>query len=231
MTRIRGYVIAVALSALAVFPAAAGGPTTMTAEQPVVSAPAVAVDWQGLHFGIAAQRPSGDNFWAERSIPVASAAGNWAGTTPSLSLGYDLQRGKMVYGMVLSISSGDFQAIPTTGGGFGCGGCETSVEKLTTLRGRVGLSLGKTLVYASAGLARANATGTSVSGTFVTGKDSLSGWTAGVGVERFVGSKITVSAEYLQTDLGRLELPLSCGSQCYTDISFGAVQLGINYRW
>ena len=214
--------------ALGTIPALAGGPTLAAGEP----APADAVsDWQGLHFGISTARPNGDNFWAERGIPSETAAGDWSGTLPTFSLGYDWQRGKLVFGVTLAVSSGDLMAEPTTGGGFGCFGCQTTIDKLKTLRGRVGYALGKTLVYATAGSARADGIGTAGGGASVSGEDSLTGWTAGIGVERYVGRKITLSAEYLQTDLGRLELPIACGSRCYTDISFGLLQLGVNYRW
>jgi outer membrane immunogenic protein len=99
-----------------------------------------APDWQGLHFGIAAARPSGDNFWAERSLGAESAPGDWSGSLPTLSAGYDFQRGKLVYGVTLAVSGGDMTANPVSGGIFGCGGCQTDVDKLTTLRGSRRLS-------------------------------------------------------------------------------------------
>lgn len=217
-------------STLALQPALAGGPVA-TSEEPPVAAAVTEADWNGLHFGLAAARPNGDNAWAERSVGAVSAAGDWSGTLPTLSLGYDWQRGKLVYGVTLAVSGGETTANPTTGGGFGCSECETAVDRLATLTGRVGWAPGKTLFYAKAGAARADAIGTALDGTITTGEGSVSGWTAGLGVERYVGSKITLSAEYSQVDLGRLELPTACGSQCYTDISFGLLQLGVNYRW
>ncbi len=216
-------------AALFVQPVFAGGPVA-TADEPPVAADVVTPDWSGLHFGLAAARPNGDNAWAERGVGAASAAGDWSGTVPTLSLGYDWQRGKLVYGVALALSGGDITANPTSGGAFGCPGCETTVDKLTTLSGRLGWAPGKTLFYAKAGVARADAIGTAT-GIGTIGEAGVSGWTAGIGVERYVGKKITVSAEYSQVDLGRLELPNRCGVQCYTDVSFGLVQLGVNYRW
>lgn len=215
---------------LAVQPVLAGGPVA-AADEPSVAADAVTPDWSGLHLGLAAARPNGDNAWAERGAGVQSDPGDFSGTLPTLSAGYDWQRGNLVYGVTLSISGGDISANPVSGGGFGCGGCEFTVDKFATLRGRLGWSLGKTLVYGTAGLARAHGQGTTAGGTTIHGEDNLTGWAAGLGVERYVGSKITISAEYLQTDLGRMELPDSCSTQCYTDVSFGLMQLGVNYRW
>lgn len=220
----------VASAALIAGVAHAGGPTVVADDAPVAAAPE-AIDWSGLRLGIAFSKPTGDNFWAERSLSAESSADDWSGTMPSVSVGYDWQHGNLVYGAVLSVHGGDMNANPTTGSIFGCTGCETSVDKLATLRGRLGWALGKTLVFASAGAARANALGSAGDGTVTTGEDKLSGWIAGLGVEHFISQKLTVSAEYLHTDLGRLELPTSCFVDCYTDIEFGMVQLGINYRW
>lgn len=217
-------------AALVVQPVFAGGPVT-TPDEPPVAVDVAAQDWSGLHFGIAAARPNGSNFWAERSVPAQSAAGDFSGTLSTVSAGYDWQRGNLVYGVALSISGGDIVANPVSGGGFGCTGCEFTVDKLATLRGRLGWSLGKTLIYGTAGAARAHGLGTTSGGATIQGDDSLTGWTAGIGVERYVSNKITISAEYLQTDLGRMELPTNCSVNCYTDVSFGLLQLGVNYRW
>lgn len=226
----KSTLLATSLAATLVLqPAFAGGPVA-TADEPPVAADVATVDWSGLHFGLSAARPNGDNAWAERSVGAVSAAGDWSGTMPTLSLGYDWQRGKLVYGVALGLSGGDITANPSTGGGFGCPGCETTVDRLTTLTARLGWAPGKTLFYAKAGAARADAIGTATGFTTI-GEGGVSGWTAGIGVERFVSSKITLSAEYSQVDLGRLELPNNCGSQCYTDVSFGMMQLGVNYRW
>lgn len=231
MSRLLAPTLLVAL-ACATAPAQAGGPASIADEAPIEpTLVAEAEDWTGLHFGVAIAKPFGDNTYAERSVPAESAAGDWSGNLPTLSLGHDWQRGGLVYGVAISVAGGDMTAVPSTGGGFTCVGCETTVEKLVTLRGRLGFATGKTLVFASAGAARAKVAGTAGGGSFALGDDSLSGWAAGIGVERFVGQKVTISAEYLKTDLGRLELPTACGIQCYTDVDFGQLQLGVNYRW
>lgn len=229
MSRLLAPTLLVALTC-ATAPARAGGPASIPGEAPVEPTLA-SEDWTGLHFGIAIAKPRGDNAYGERSGPVESIPGDWSGNLPTLSLGHDWQRGGLVYGVALSVAGGDTSAVPTPSGGFACPGCETSIKNLATLRGRVGIATGKTLIFASAGAARAKVAATLFDGGGSLGDDSLSGWAAGIGVERFVGQKITVSAEYLKTDLGRMELPTNCSSQCYTDVDFGQVQLGVNYRW
>jgi opacity protein-like surface antigen len=64
------------------------------------------------------------------------------------------------------------------------------------------------------------------------GSDTLNGTVFGIGVEHRVGGHLSVSLEYLKTDLGRFDLTGLCSvDSCYTDIEFGQTQLGLNYRW
>jgi len=46
-----------------------------------------------------------------------------------------------------------------------------------------------------------------------------------------VTDHVSINLEYLFTDLGRLEIPTSCGPSCYSDVHFGTIRLGANYRW
>jgi len=172
----------------------------------------------------------GDNFWAERGIPVANTPGDWEGTPWGLTAGYDMQHGSMVYGAALDFTGGTITATSTTGGGFGCGGgsCFTDVENSVALRGRIGRAHDRTLFYATAGLASAEATGRTA---VVNGSDRLLGWVAGVGIEHAVSDRTTLSLEYLYTDLGRLELPTACVFNCYTDVAYGTLRLGVNIRF
>jgi outer membrane immunogenic protein len=225
-----GVFTATFFATMGALPAFAGGPT-VTVDEPAAAVAEVVQDWKGLHFGLAAARPNGENFWVDGSTSLGSEPGDFSGSLPTVSAGYDWQRGQLVYGVTLTVSGGDVTAEPATTVSFGCEGCEFSVDKLATLRGRVGWSLGKTLVYATAGAARGHAIGTTNDGSSIHGEEDLTGWAAGLGVERYVGRKITLSAEYLETDFGRMELPTGCNTDCYTDVSFGLLQVGVNYRW
>lgn len=148
-----------------------------------------------------------------------------------LTAGYDMQRGSMVYGAALDYTGGTLTATSTTSGVFGClTGCITDVEHGVALRGRVGQAYDRTLLFATAGIASAEVTGR-IAGLGVTGSGRLNGWVAGLGVEHAVSSRMTVSFEYLFTNLGRLELPTLCEIDCYTDVSFGTIRLGANMRF
>jgi outer membrane immunogenic protein len=133
--------------------------------------------------------------------------------------------------VALDYTAGAIEASPTTNPGvYNCGGCNTTVENSFALRGRIGRAMDRTLVYVTAGFAGGDATAWSP-GPLIHGSDSLSGWVAGFGVERAVTNRLSIFAEYLHTDLGRLEIPTACSINCFTDVSYGTLRIGGNLRW
>ena len=222
-------------SLLAIFaiasPTIAGGPTAVAEETAVAAEmpPITGPDWQGLYAGLSFARPSGDNFWVVPS-QGPSTTDDFSGNVTSVTVGHDWQRGKLVYGLGLSYGAGDIIANPQTNT-WTCDDCSTTVSKMTSLRGRLGLAMGKTLIYATGGILRADADGM-IEGSTSVGSDTLNGTIVGLGVEHLVSGNLSVSLEYLKTDLGRFDLPALCSvDSCYTDIEFGQTQLGLNYRW
>ncbi len=213
-------------------PAIAGGPVIVPVEpEPVPAAPmmAEAYDWTGVYVGLFGTSVSGTNTWVDNS-PSTANPGDWSGTLPGVELGYDWQRGHLVLGLGLAVTSGNFDATGTTNT-INCGtGCSTDIDGLKTLYARVGLAMNRTLIYAVAGASSADAHGTSDG--FVTDvSDTLNGTTFGVGLEQAIGKRLSVSLEYLQTDLGTLDFGAACGFECHTDVKFNQFKLGLNFRW
>ncbi|MCB1388287.1 MAG: porin family protein [Rhodobacteraceae bacterium] len=226
----RTALLAVALWAMASGSALASGPV---APPPPYIAPVVPTtfDWSGGYIGLRLGAPLGENTWAERSIGAESTPDRWSGTLWGLSAGYDRQSGSMVYGAALDYTGGEIVGASTTSASFGCAGaCETHVENTLAIRGRVGRAFDRTLVYATAGFATGNATARNPGGLPL-GSDRLNGWTAGLGVEHALSDRFSINLEYLFTDLGRLEIPASCTVNCYSDVSFGTIRLGANFRF
>jgi outer membrane immunogenic protein len=195
-------------------------------------APATAQDWTGFYAGVFAGVPLGDNTWEERGVPTAATPGDFEGTVGGIVLGYDQQVGTWLWGVALDASFGDILARGTDSPGFGCftGFCNTEVTDQVTLRGRIGMPIGggSTLPYVTAGITRADVRGFTDS---LNGAATLDGWVAGVGVEHSFGGRWSAFAEYLHTDLGRMELPLGCGLDCFTDVSYGTIRAGLNWRF
>lgn len=188
-------------------------------------------DWSGAYVGLRVGVPTGENFWAERGVGAAAIPGTWSGTPYGLTAGYDRQHGNYVFGAAIDYTGGTLSAQSTTSGTFVCGpGCDTAVENQYAIRGRIGRAMDRTLVYVTGGFASGEATA-SVAGFGTLGNDRLNGWTAGIGLEHAVNNRFSVSLEYLFTDLGRLEIPTTCFSACFTDVSFGTLRIGANLRF
>ena len=210
-------------------PALAGGPITLGAapDSPLV---APVADWSGPYFGFALATPRGGNAWASRELDLSLVPDGWDGSAMVLTLGHDWQRGKLTYGALLSLSTGEHTAEPINGPFINCADCDTRVSDLITLRGRAGFAAGQTLFFASGGLAHANVTATNLFGLFVIGDKAMTGWTVGIGLERRLGENLSFTMSYDHVDLGTMDLPdyLPTG---YTDIDLGIVQVGMNVRW
>ncbi|MCW1932542.1 outer membrane protein [Pararhodobacter zhoushanensis] len=235
MTRFISSSIAVP-ALLAVFSAGAAlasGPTEPVYQPPMtVAAPIATYDWGGAYVGVTIASPTGDNVWSERSIGATAEPGDWSGHPWGVTFGYDMQSGPMVYGAAFDYSGSTLTANGATSGTFGCSAsnvCSTEVSDVYNLRGRIGRAFDRTLVYGTLGFASGAATGTA---TVATGSDRLNGWVAGLGVEHALTTSFSVNLEYLHTDLGRLELPGGgCSVDCFTDVAYGQVRLGANFRF
>ena len=94
----------------------------------------------------------------------------------------------------------------------GSGTVGSEIDSLGTVRGRLGYTVDRALVYVTGGYAYANITnGYSVSATYnsepVSMSDSVSksanGWTVGGGLEYALTDQLTFKTEYLYVDLGK----------------------------
>lgn len=223
-----GRLAAAGTLAVFLFSAAfAGGPVT---ESPAPVADAATVDWSGYYAGISVGRPTGDTTWDLPPLALSLVPDNWGGTLPALNVGRDWQRGRLTFGAAFSLSSGELTAAPQSDVFFSCFQCNTIVSDLLTLRGRAGLATGRMLYFATGGIARADVVGTRSSGVTTINSDTLTGWTLGLGVERRLAEKISISASYDHTDLGSISFDAHVPGTV-ADIDFGLMQIGVNYRW
>lgn len=225
-----------ALTALTA-PAFAGGPTAAPEETPVAEATPAPTghDWSGPYLGLAASSPLGSTAWYTSTFGGGGYAdeGDWENTQGVLSLGYNIQRGQMVYGVELSYSSGDVHAeTATSNPHFTCAPniCETKVSDLIELRGRAGRTMGRSLFYVSGGLASAKTE--AIFGVFdqVLGEDRLNGISVGVGIEYAVSARTSLKAEYSRVKLGKLDIPADC-ENCSVTPEFGSFRLGLNINF
>ncbi|WP_128516673.1 outer membrane protein [Tabrizicola thermarum] len=176
---------ALAIAALAALtgPALAGGPT-MVADDPMPAAAPAATDvhdWSGPYVGLSYGKTGGDlnDSFADFELDSDKATGAF--------VGYNIQRGQMVYGGELAYASTDTVVIG--------GGGDDTFDSMLDLRGRIGLSAGKVLVYGALGYSRAEMTINGTDGA------TLSGISYGVGVDVAVSSRIFVGIDYTRRNL------------------------------
>jgi len=184
----KAVTLAAATLAVLSTPALAGGPTIVEPDPmpAAMAAPAEVTDWSGAYAGLAIGRTSGD-------FDDVTNGGTFDydnGRAVGAFAGYNIQRGSLVYGGELSFGKVSDMALlgPTLGG-------DDTVDSLLDLRGRVGFSLGRALIYGSIGYARANTT--------VNATDSvdLSGTSYGVGVDYRLGNSVFLGLDYVSRNV------------------------------
>jgi outer membrane immunogenic protein len=208
---------------------------------PSVSAVAP-IGWTGCYVGAEA----GYGWGRESSIastgtvnPGATVAaikpdGGLAGGT----IGCNWQTSNVVFGIENDISasglSGSANALPPFNTTFPHA---VSTTWLDTLRGRVGLTWDRALLYATAGVAFTNvrdaATG---GGAAVSARTTRSGWTAGIGMEYLFSPQWSAKVEYLYADFGTLHEPFDVLTGGFfvgvnTHLTENIVRAGVNYHW
>jgi outer membrane immunogenic protein len=129
----------------------------------------------------------------------------------------------------------------------------TNATWLATIRGRLGVTFDRTLLYATGGVAFGEVKTTDtfcvlgcaapfLPGAFssVSTSTTRTGWTAGVGVEHAFDTNWSLKLEYLYVDLGKFNTNIPACPACaplLTDITMthrytdNIVRAGINYRF
>jgi outer membrane immunogenic protein len=210
-------VLALLAAPLAARAADLGGPF----KAPAYIAPVFS--WTGFYAGLNAGYGFGKSDWDFPAGTSVSPDGFLGGVT----LGYNLQTGRWVWGLEGDV---DYAAIKKSDA-CGAGTCELKTDWFGTARGRIGYAgWNNFLPYLTGGAAfgdikATDPTGASASKTKV-------GWTAGGGLEYAMWANWSVKAEYLYVDLGKFDAGADLGGPS-DNISFKAniVRAGVNYRF
>jgi len=151
-----------------------------------VNYPAAGHDWSGLYVGGFVGAAGGEVFF-DSSDTYDSSVGVMAG----LQLGYDYDMGDFVIGVVGDVALTDMsgeEVVDATSDPH-----RYDTDFLASIRGRIGMDLGETLVFASAGGGWINGRATSSNET----QDRYSEFVpvVGIGVEHRVTEKMSVTFE------------------------------------
>lgn len=218
---------------------------------PVIPAPQAAPQWAGGYVGGAL----GYSFRGRDEIGLelrsddavldrATGLGNLSlsGPTASLHAGYRWQRGAWVFGPELSIEGGsvkddrlvtaELPVVDEAGATV-----ESRMRSVTSLVAKTGYAIDdRTLVFGTLGLS--NYRGTyrfSGADASLTERYSLSGWTAGLGVERMVSERMSVFGALEYREFGRrtVDFGLEDGDVLRTIATpkHANIKLGVNFRF
>jgi len=226
MNMYKGFLFATASGAtfapLALAPAqAADLPMKAVAPMAVMPAPS----WQGWYVGVnvGAAYQQGANYGSQINGTSFIGGGQ---------VGVNWQRGNFVYGFEADISGLSGPGSSTAG--YYTGGYSNQINWLATFRGRAGLAVNDTLVYATFGLAVGGVENKLPSYFSGYGNSSSTrvGWVVGGGVEHMWNQNWTVGLEALFVDLGSYTYSGKNGYFRNT-VSNQAVigRFKMNYKW
>jgi len=220
--------------ALGASTALAGGPVTIV--DPVVPPPPPPPvhNWTGGWAGAVLGFGNADSLHCEGpgcAIKGPSVGSN--GGLAGIALGYNLQSGNIVYGVVLDYARAQIEGSAPSTPGYGClGGCVTDITSMATLRARLGFAMDRSQVFVSAGMASIRGEGGLTGGTIRS--FSTTAPVLGVGFETLVGARMSLSGEVLHTlDAG----PVNVGGLCSApgcqidDIRTTTARIGLNFRF
>ncbi len=200
--------------------------------------PIVTNTWTGFYVGV-----NGGYGWGGGGDTIALSDGSdqWARAQPQGGfgggqVGYNLQTGSFVFGFET-----DFQGAgisnSVTGTSVVNGNDFTSQQSIDwfgTVRGRLGLAFGNTLVYGTGGFAYGNVNQRSNfnNGDVFASSTTQTGYTVGGGIEYKFNPAWSMKAEYQYIDLGSERLTDSLGNATNPlDTNFQTARVGLNYRF
>jgi len=217
--------------------AAAPAEAADLSRKPVPPAPvAPAFTWTGAYVGLYAGGAFGSSRHDELTPPAATT-GNFdvSGAVLGGTAGYNLQYGAWVFGAEADVGWNGLSGTSVCPNvGFTC---KTEGSYLATLRGRVGYSFDRALIYVTGGGALAGVE-QSFAPAFggVSGKsfDKL-GFAVGAGVEYALTPNWSVKAEYLYARFDDQRCAYACtgvaGQVLKVKLDENIVRLGVNYRF
>jgi outer membrane immunogenic protein len=225
---------ALAAFALCTSAALAGGPVTIV--DPIVPPPPPPPmhNWTGGWAGVVLGFGNADSLHCDGPgcTGIGPAVGSDGGLA-GIALGYNVQSGNMVYGVVLDYVRAQIEGSAPSTPGYGCvGGCVTDITSMATLRGRLGYAMNRSQVFVSAGMASVRGEGGLIGGTIQS--FSTTAPVLGLGFETMVGARMSLSGEVLHTlDAG----PVNVGGACVApgcqidDISTTTARIGLSFRF
>jgi outer membrane immunogenic protein len=169
-------------------------------------------------------------------LPAAGTAGttgpgfgfNTDGFAGGGQVGYNWQIDRFVVGGEADISWANLDGSRTIPGGT----VSVQSDWLSTVRGRAGVTFDRVFIYGTGGIAFTSLE-TSVTGAGVpaaSDKNTLTGWTAGAGIEVALTENLSVKGEYLWVDFSDEPFALGGPRAVPGDLDGSYARVGLNYK-
>lgn len=213
----------------------AGGyvPPVVPVVAPIVETPAA---WQGAYGGLTL----GYAFAGDDEVGVRTLTGfgtpdelELSGVNAGLRIGYRWQRDRWVFGPELGFEGGDIKDDFDTDGYE----AESKIKNVLALRFKTGYVLDNDmLVYGIAGVARAKVdyktTGSGAHGDIAVDDDySKTGYIVGLGVEKMLTERMSLTGEYEYANFGKEKLRDGVGGSTQATPDYHNIKVGLNFRF
>ncbi len=200
-----------------------------------------AYSWAGLYIGGSAGFGVGDTsttLGIDKLGSVELFDYDLNGAIYGAHVGYNFQRGNIVFGVEAGINGTDMDGSDSLSIiGPVALKSEREIDYYATAVARLGYASGKTLFYGFGGVAWGDVT--SKASVLGFGLDDQTethvGWTAGLGIEHALSDRFSVRVEYSHVDLGEETTSYSLGDRITidkdVDVKFDAIKIGASYKF
>lgn len=194
--------------------------------------PSAEHDWSGFYVGATAGYGSG-KFEQRDDWPAKTGWANTNGFLLGGTIGYNVQIDKFVLGVEGDLQLSNIDGTVDDNGIWTCIGtdpCTNKVNWFSTLRGRVGYTLGDFMPFVTGGLTYANVESSDSDGTSGTHmKKNVFGYTVGGGLEMALNSEASLKLEALQIELQEAESRINNNFRAAN--RFTIVRAGLNWNF
>ncbi len=209
-----------------VLPSFAGGGSLKDTGPEPVAAPT----WYGPYIGVHAGGGWSSVDWTY-IVAGTTADHDGSGAFGGLQAGYNFRTGNLVWGLEADISGANIDGrTPCPNPSFSC---DSEISWLGSVRLRAGFTSGAWLIYGTGGFGfgRVDISTTSAANVTNGTERTLTGWTAGGGVEFIVDQNWSIKGEYLYYDLGDDTFTVDANLRVRADTTLHTGKIGFNYRF
>lgn len=204
-------------------------------EVEIPAAAPVVGDWQGAYAGLTLGYAFGgdDEVGVDRPEVSSPASLELSGANAGLHLGYRWQRDRWVFGPELGFETGNIRD------SFSVGGYEahSKIKNVLALRMKTGyVTNNDMLIYGIIGYARAKVDyrveGDGADGPIAVNDEfSRSGYIIGLGAEKKLNERMSLTGEYEYANFGKETLEDASGVSTRATPDYHNIKLGLNFRF